>query len=98
MISKLQENYRKDIVALIQDYNGTFQNLKKEKRWEEVNSYYKSKIKRKEKGEIISLSEKYPKLFFKLRDIYKQKNIDDLKQVIEWSEQFIKWIKKGEIK
>jgi len=49
MISKLQENYRKDILALIQDYNGTFQNLKKEKRWKEVNSYYKSKIKRKEK-------------------------------------------------
>jgi hypothetical protein len=45
------------------------------------------------KNKIISLPEKYPKLFFKLRDIYKQKNIDDLKQIIEWSEQFIEWIK-----
>ena len=45
------------------------------------------------KYKIISLSERHPKLFFKLKDIYKQKNIDDLKQIIEWSEQFIEWIK-----
>ena len=39
--NKIEQEEKDCIIALLQDYNGSWNNLKKEKRYREVIKYYK---------------------------------------------------------
>jgi hypothetical protein len=41
--NKIEQEEKDCIIALLQDYNGSWDNLKKEKRYREVIKYYKQK-------------------------------------------------------
>ena len=47
-IKQLEERKKQIIVNLIQDYNGTWEELKKEKTFKDLMSFFKSQIKKAE--------------------------------------------------
>ena len=46
--TKMEQNLKDCIIALLQDYNGSWDNLKKEKRYKEVIKYYKPRKEKKD--------------------------------------------------